>query len=423
MQGITELLAGPLFISHHGIRQFAPIVLGAMSGKSISVSESVISANQKKNSPFLVSSSFSSSIGNNQNNPNNSKKVGVIPILGAITKYDQPCGPYGLETKLVSLNNYINDESIGAIILKIDSPGGEGSFLDVFSKTIRDAGKPTLIYVEGMAASAGYWIASQADEIYASSEYDYIGSIGSYITIADYTKQFEKKGIKIKEIYSDLSPDKNKFYRDLFSDTEDETLVKEMLNKHVEKFHADVNIKRDIQETNVLGGAIFHAKDSIDNGLIDGIKSFKDVVNRAFELINNTNNSNNMNTQEKNFKNITKAVAFDSENIVLTDGYASFSEENLNAIDAKLADLVTANGTIDSLNTQISDKDNSISLKDTSISEKDAEIQRLKDENKVLKDKAAGKGTSTKKNKDEFNDGYDVDISQLAHNKLVDEIF
>lgn len=411
MMHLAEILSSPMLMSEKGIRAYAPLVLAALNGKDISVSDAVFNANKILNTSFELK-------GSNQDNDNanNPKKIAVVPIIGAITKYDQACGPSGLKTKMQFLQNAAQDPSIGAIILKIDSPGGEGSFLDVFASEIRSIQKPVLAYIEGIAASAGYWIASQADEIYASSTMDFVGSIGAYVTYADYKNYFERKGILIKEVYADLSPEKNKFFHDLFKEEPDDAIVKNNLNQLVEKFHADINLKRNISDSHALAGAIFQGQDALDTNLVDDFLSFNAVVNRAFTLIHQNQNSNAMATKEKNYAHIALTLGLETQTIVLTDNHASLSEDHLNTIDEQLHALASANDAVNSLQSDLSGKVASLKEKDTEIESLQADVARLKN-------KAAGKGTTTKKDKDDFHDGYpDDQFKHFAHNQIIDEM-
>lgn len=409
MIALSGVLNRPILMAQKGVQMYAPVVLAALQGKDIAVDENVFIQNQKLNAAFALNNP------NASNASDNSKKVSVISIIGAITKYDQPCGPSGLTTKLQYLNAAAQEDSIGAIILKIDSPGGEGSFLDVFAQAIRQIDKPVIAYIEGMAASAGYWIASQADEIFASSTMDMIGSIGAYVTLADYKKYFEQKGIDIKEVYADASTEKNKFFHDLFSEEPDDTLLKASLNELVDKFHADINIKRNINDTHALAGAIFHGEDALQTNLIDGFKSFDEVVQHAFQLIQN-NQNNQLMAKEKNYPHIAQSLNFENDTIVLTEDHASLSETQLDHLEAALEKVHSEKQQVQDLTQKLADKDKVLQEKDDSIAQLQTDVEKLKN-------KAAGKGTTTQKSKDDFGDGNHADpFAHFAHNKIVDEM-
>jgi len=75
------------------------------------------------------------------------------------------------------------DPAVETIVLDIDSPGGYVDGVDVASQAIADAEKPVEARVDNMATSAAYWLASQADEIFALSPAARIGSIGVVATV------------------------------------------------------------------------------------------------------------------------------------------------------------------------------------------------------------------------------------------------
>ena len=139
----------------------------------------------------------------------------VVPLQGALTKNDQECGPVGM-SHISSLVRQLNShEKVGAIVFDIDSPGGQVDGTQSLAGAIKASNKKTIAYInDGMACSAAYWIASACDEIYVSQKTDVVGSIGVYCSFADFKGYWEKEGLKIHEIYSRLSSEKNKDYKD-----------------------------------------------------------------------------------------------------------------------------------------------------------------------------------------------------------------
>ena len=110
----------------------------------------------------------------------------VINIAGAITKHDQYCGPDGMTSKAGILRECFASKNIKGVILRIESGGGEGSAMRVMSETLSNKNKPVIAFIEDFACSAAYGIASCCDFIVANSKLAQVGSIGTYLTIADY---------------------------------------------------------------------------------------------------------------------------------------------------------------------------------------------------------------------------------------------
>lgn len=102
-----------------------------------------------------------------------------------------------------------NREDVKSIDFIIDSPGGLVSGCEECGRMIAQAQKPTRAVVKNLAASAAYWLASQADKIVVTNESAQVGSIGVMAVVYDFKKYLEKEGIKEIKIISSNAPDKN----------------------------------------------------------------------------------------------------------------------------------------------------------------------------------------------------------------------
>lgn len=87
------------------------------------------------------------------------------------------------------------DPNIETITLRIDSPGGEVNGTDELAEAIAESPKTTVALVDGMAASAAYWVASAAQTIKASAT-SLVGSIGVYTYLTDSSAAFASAGVK-----------------------------------------------------------------------------------------------------------------------------------------------------------------------------------------------------------------------------------
>jgi signal peptide peptidase SppA len=88
------------------------------------------------------------------------------------------------------------DDLVGAIVLDVDSPGGSVYGIAELSDAIYAARqmKPTVAVANSLAASAAYWVASQAGELYCAPGGE-VGSIGVYTLHLDISEALEKAGI------------------------------------------------------------------------------------------------------------------------------------------------------------------------------------------------------------------------------------
>lgn len=218
--------------------------------------------------------------------PKNS--IAVMNMIDVISKYDIGCGgPAGTTTKADLVDRLYDNPNVKGLILNIDSGGGEGYAAKEFSRKIKeDFDKPVKAFVDDMAASAAYYIASATDKIIANSEMAYVGSIGTYVTLADYKGWYEKQGIKIKEIYADKSTDKNKAYYEAIEGNE--KTLKEAINIFNQDFLDTVARNRDgLPEEKEWGtGKMFYAEKAWDIGLIDGIATWDEMVAEFIEELN-----------------------------------------------------------------------------------------------------------------------------------------
>lgn len=113
--------------------------------------------------------------------------VGLVEVRGALTKYGSSLsGAPSMVALRRAIRSAANDAAVGAIALVIDSPGGSVYGLDDLALEVADAAraKPVLAYVEDLAASAAYYVASQASRIVAGPA-ALVGSIGTYMVIED----------------------------------------------------------------------------------------------------------------------------------------------------------------------------------------------------------------------------------------------
>jgi signal peptide peptidase SppA len=207
--------------------------------------------------------------------------VAITSLTDAIMKYDQACGPMGMIFKTRLMNMAENHPNIKAHILKIDSPGGSAMAMLNMADFVKGLKKPVVAFVDDLSASAAYGIATGASYIVANRKEAQIGSIGTMCTMVDDREAFEKKGIKLTDVYADASTDKNGWYRAALEG--DMAPLKTMLNEWNEKFLGVVETNRGPKLTadrKTWGtGKIYNADEALSLGLIDDIGSFNDTIN------------------------------------------------------------------------------------------------------------------------------------------------
>lgn len=129
------------------------------------------------------------------------KGVAVIPIHGVIAQRANAVGRISsdvgtsVEHIRQDLQAAVADDTVQAIVLEVDSPGGSVAGIDDLAAEIRAARdrKPIVAHTDGMMASAAYWLASQADKVFATKA-SMVGSIGVIASFLDDHRALAGKG-------------------------------------------------------------------------------------------------------------------------------------------------------------------------------------------------------------------------------------
>jgi protease-4 len=117
-------------------------------------------------------------------------KVAVVVAQGEIVDGDQPPGMVGGLSTAELVRNAREDDEVKALVLRVDSPGGGVFPSEQIRREVeltRESGKPVVVSMGDVAASGGYWISMNADEIWAdeSTITGSIGIFGLFMTVPD----------------------------------------------------------------------------------------------------------------------------------------------------------------------------------------------------------------------------------------------
>lgn len=131
--------------------------------------------------------------------------VCTINVSGALTKeetfYTRFFGGTSTDAVVKEIAEAEADPAVKAILLNIDSPGGQAAgMVDLFS-AVANTAKPTAAYIGSIGASAAYWTAAGADQIFAGP-LSIVGSIGTYMVVPDTSKAAAKAGVKVNVVSS-----------------------------------------------------------------------------------------------------------------------------------------------------------------------------------------------------------------------------
>ena len=213
--------------------------------------------------------------------------IAYLDIDGVLMKQGNWCS-WGMEDWSELFYGLQYADNIDAVILDIDSPGGQCDGTATLADAIVSCKtkKPVIAFVDdGLAASAAYWVISACTEIYCSQPTDAVGSIGVYCTLADYHAYYQHEGLPIRDIYAPQSVDKNQDVIQALDNKDD--LLKSELEFLATTFIDTVNKNRKgkVNGKDWEGGKMYFADAAIKQGLIDGIKGFDEVVKRTNSLI------------------------------------------------------------------------------------------------------------------------------------------
>lgn len=284
-QLISRILASPWFIQRSWADAHLPLVVALLKGQNVSFVQRTV--NEGVEQPFVIDPSSMERYSlyyNDSPNPNIPvNSVGILPITGPLTHYDGDCGEPGMIQRTNWLMEMQKRDHIGSIVQLIDTPGGEGRAANGYCAAMAKSQKPILSYVDNMCASLGMWFSSGSAEVYLSHDLAAMGSIGSYVMLADWTGYLKMNGIKVHEIYAPQSGDKNKDYKDALAG--DYTAIQEDLKQHVDAFISYVKVQRGDRAAASAdqwnSGKMFNARDAVKLGLADGIKELNQVVSKA----------------------------------------------------------------------------------------------------------------------------------------------
>jgi len=206
--------------------------------------------------------------------------VADIPVSGPIFRYANVFTEISGATSIAQLATdfrvAMDNPDVKAIILNMDSPGGQVTGTAEFSEMVFKARgkKPVVAYVDGMAASAAYWIASAADRVVAGKTSE-VGSIGVIGTVMDDSP---KAGSGAYRFISSQSPNKR------IDPTSDEGAAKiqSRIDQLAQTFIEDVARNRGVSADDVVanfgGGSVVLPADALAAGMIDEISTYEDLL-------------------------------------------------------------------------------------------------------------------------------------------------
>jgi protease IV len=215
-------------------------------------------------------------------------KIAVISLRGLIsTGVGGNVGESMVDDLRWELEQARDDDHVRAVILEVDSPGGEVTASDmIYNAVVKTrARKPVVVYMESLAASGGYYVSCGGKYLMAN-ETSITGSIGVIIQTLNYEQLFNKIGLAAVVFKSGKFKDMLNGARPITP--EEREFVQSFVMKTYDKFLGIVakerNLPADALRNGIADGRILSGRDALDNKLIDGLGQIEDAYGKAKEL-------------------------------------------------------------------------------------------------------------------------------------------
>lgn len=214
-------------------------------------------------------------------------QVAVVTAAGVIVDGEAPAGTAGGLTIANHIRDARTNPNVGAIVLRVDSPGGSAFASEVIRRELvvaREAGLPVVVSMGDLAASGGYWISTASDEIWASPT-TITGSIGIFGMIPTFEGTLDWMGIHRDGVGTtplsdglDVGQEINPIVANI---------IQQSIEDGYEKFINRVMEARDMsfdQVDAIAQGRVWAGATAMDLGLVDRLGELEDAVASAAEM-------------------------------------------------------------------------------------------------------------------------------------------
>jgi len=265
----------------------------------------------------------------------NSGGIAVLNLWGVMSQkanmVNEISGGGGTSTQafMAAFRDAMADESVGGILIDCDSPGGSVTGTpELATEVLKARGvKPVYAFVNGLAASACYWVASACEAIY-STQSGSAGSIGVYTQHVDASEAMKKAGLAQQYISAGKYKTEGNSNGPLSA--EGKAFIQSQIDSYYASFTSDVARGRGVAAAAVRGGygqgRCLLAEDALKAGLIDGICTFDQAVARLSSRINGGEFQRN--GQNAVGSSIASRASIRAQEIAIASGAATIQSES-----------------------------------------------------------------------------------------------
>jgi protease-4 len=239
----------------------------------------------KKSFKQVDSATYLRARGGDRSGAGRGNAVAVVVAKGDILDGSQPAGTIGGESTARVIRRAREDDSVKAVVLRVDSPGGSAFASELIRRECeltRGAGKPVVVSMGSVAASGGYWISTASDEIWASPD-TVTGSIGIFGIFPTVDKPLAKYlGIHTDGVGTTRFSDAARADRPMdpaFAD-----VFQQAIDHGYEEFLARVGQARHMtrdQVDKIARGRVWSGQDAKGLGLVDQLGGLDQAIESA----------------------------------------------------------------------------------------------------------------------------------------------
>lgn len=192
-----------------------------------------------------------------------------------------------VETFKRSLEQAVKDPKVKAIVIRVNSPGGEVTASDTMYAAVKEADKvkPVVVYMDSVAASGGYYVACGARQIVAS-ETTLTGSIGVIMESMSYHGLFDKIGMGMNTFTSGAFKDTLSGARPMRDD--EKAYIQKLVDGSYDRFLSVVSEGRKMTKeslrSGIADGRVVSGREALGAKLVDKVGYVEDAYTAAREL-------------------------------------------------------------------------------------------------------------------------------------------